>query len=40
MTGVEIESLKMPLVQGHPVVFGKNICYIRKMYYLFYVKSA
>ena len=23
-------TLKMPLVQGHPVVFGQNIHYIRK----------
>ena len=28
-------TLKMPLVQGHPVVFGQNICYMRKEYYLF-----
>ena len=30
----------MPLVQGHPVIFGQNICYKRKEYYLFYIKSA
>ena len=44
VTGIKIElldrTLKMPLVQGHTVVFGQNICYIRKEYDLFYLKSA
>ena len=44
MTGIKIElldrTLKMSLVQGHTVVFGQNICYTRKKYYLIYLKSA
>ena len=32
-------SLKIPLVQGHPVVFGQNVWYIREEDYLFYLKS-
>ena len=31
VTGLKVElfdqALKIPLVQGHPVVFGKNFCY-------------
>ena len=44
VTGIKIElldqALKIPLVQGHPVVFGKNFCYRREKDYLFYLKSA
>ena len=35
--GIELldRTLKMSLVQGHPLVFAQNICYIRKEHYLF-----
>ena len=44
VTVIEIESfdqtLKILLVQGHPVVFGKNVYYRREEEYLFYLKNA
>ena len=33
-------NIVMPLVQGHPVVFVQNSCYIRIEYYFFYMKNA
>ena len=34
------QTFKIPLVQGHPVVFGQTFCYRREEDYLFYLKSA
>ena len=30
---------RIPLVQGHPVVFYQNFCFSRKENYLFYLKT-